>query len=137
MEILIDNKKYKINNNEYAKIVHNEYTNLKLHYDLALHERLIGLIAKCNHVFLSEKPDFVSFNTECGGFIPINLSNVFQHVCLVDTEEEHKNNIIENIKRQNVQNVYFHSSINMNQIIYSDNLDKTLLSSLHQSNICA
>lgn len=121
MEILIDNKKYRINDNEYTKIVHNEYTNLKLHNDVGFHERIISLIKKCTEIYSFEKPDFISFNTKHGGFIPINLTNDFEHICLVDTEQTHKNNIIENIKTQNIQNIDFHnSSANINKIIYSE-----------------
>ena len=90
MEILINNTKYKINDNEYTKFEHNYYTNLKLYNKLGIHERLIGLIKKCKEVFSLEKPDFFSFNTKYGGFISINLSNDFEHICLLDTEEEHK-----------------------------------------------
>jgi tetratricopeptide (TPR) repeat protein len=124
MEILIDNKKYKIHDNEYTKIKHQEYTNLKLYNELGIHERIIGLIKKCKEVFSVDKPDFLSFDTKYGGFIPINLSKDFEHVCLIDTEKEHENNIIENIKTQNIQNIDFHnSSITINKIIYSEHLN--------------
>ena len=124
MEILINNTKYKINDNEYTKFEHNYYTNLKLYNKLGIHERLIGLIKKCKEVFSLEKPDFFSFNTKYGGFISINLSNDFEHICLVDTEEEHKINIMENIKTQNIKNIDFHnSSITINKIIYSENVN--------------
>jgi predicted O-methyltransferase YrrM len=124
MEILIDNKKYKIHDNEYTKIKHEEYTNLKLYNELGIHERIIGLIKKCKEVFSLNKPDFLSFDTKYGGFIPINLSKDFEHVCLINTEKEHANNIIENIKTQNIQNIDFHnSSITINKIIYSEHLN--------------
>ena len=47
MEIIIEGKKYKINNNEYNKINHQEYTNLRLYNEIGIHERIIGLIQKC------------------------------------------------------------------------------------------
>jgi len=125
MEILIDNRKYKINNNEYHKINHVSYNNLKLYNELALHERIIGLIQKCKQVY-SVEPDFFCYNTKHGGFIPIKLSGVFQKICLLNTDGLHKYNIDENIRNQNINNIYFNNNnnnTNTNQIIYSDDLN--------------
>ena len=99
MEILIDNIKYKINNNEYQKIDHAVYNNLKLYSELAVHERIIGLIKKCKEAF-SLEPDFISYNTKYGGFIPIQLSRDFTKIYLLDTDDLDRYNIDENIKNQ-------------------------------------
>ena len=127
MEILIDNKKYKINDNEYKRIEHKEYNNLKLYNNLGLHERIIGFIKKCKEVY-SLDPDFISYNTKYGGFIPISLSNNFKHIFLLDTKNSHETNIHENIISHNINNIIFHfSSITSNRIIYSEKLDKQVI----------
>jgi hypothetical protein len=79
MEILINKKKYKVDKNEYNKIDHVSYNNLKLYNELAVHERIIALIQKCKQVYCFE-PDFISYNTKHGGFIPIKLSGNFTKI---------------------------------------------------------
>jgi hypothetical protein len=80
MEVIIDKKRYLVNDNEYKKINHSEYNNLKLYNDIEIHERLIGLIKKCKQVFLNGESSFISFDTTHGGFIPINLSYDFDNI---------------------------------------------------------
>jgi tetratricopeptide (TPR) repeat protein len=134
MEILIDNKKYKINNNEYKKIEHKNYNNLKLYDELGVHDRIIGFIQKCKKVY-SLEPDFISYNTRYGGFIPINLTRDFSKICLLDTNSLHRYNIDENIKRQNINNIYFYlNSISNNRIIYSEELNQNTYDFVKQKN---
>jgi tetratricopeptide (TPR) repeat protein len=135
MEILIDNKQYKINTNEYEKIEHPTYNNLKLYNELSVHERVIGLIKKCKEIYCIE-PDFISYNTGYGGFIPINLSRDFNKILLIDTKDSHRYNIDENIKKQNINNIYLtnHYNLNSNNIIYSDNLDENIVEFLKKKN---
>jgi hypothetical protein len=135
MEILIDNKKYKINENEYNKIQHKEYNNLRLYDTIGLHERIIGFIKKCKDLYCLQ-PEFISYDTKYGGFIPINLSNIFNHICLVDTKNTHETNIHENIKNQHINNIDFHDDgINMNKIIYSEEVNNIIERYLTQQSI--
>lgn len=135
MEILIENTKYKINTNEYEKIKHKKYNNLKLYNEIGVHERIIGFIKKCKDVY-SEDPDFISYNTRYGGFIPIQLSCSFKNIALLDTDTLHSCNIDENIRKQNINNIYFHNnSTNSNKIIYSDDLAENISDFFYQKNI--
>ena len=135
MEILINNKKYKVNDNEYIKNQHNEYTNLRLYHDLGIHERIIGLIKKCKEVFTFGETDFISLNTKYGGFIPINLSNNFNKIYLLNTNDLNSNNINENIIRHNIDNTHFHlNSISDNCIIYSENQHECGIDIMKQKN---
>ncbi len=119
MEVCIHNKKYKVNENEYTKIKHPEYTNLKLYNDLGLHERIIGLIKKCKEVYDSEQ-DFISFDSTYGGFIPINVSKYFKSIYLLNTTQQNHKNIIEN--QGDLSNLYESYSSNCrNIVIYSEN----------------
>lgn len=108
--ILIDNKQYKINNDEYKKLNHSEYSNLKLYDDIGLHERLISLIKKFKNVFFNcdkncdKKINLIYFNVTHGGFIPINLSYCFDTIYLINTLENHLTNVIEN--KKNINNIH-------------------------------
>ncbi len=124
MEVCINKKKYKVNENEYTRLYHKEFTNLRLYNDIGIHERIIGLIKKCTEVYSLEKPDFISFDTKHGGFMPINLSNDFNQIYLINTQIDDENNIIQNIQNHNIKNIDFNnSSTSINKIIYSENLN--------------
>lgn len=123
MELCINKKKYRVNQNEYTILHHKEFTNLRLYNEIGVHERIIALIKKCIEVYSLEKPDFISFSTKYGGFIPLNLVNDFNQICLINTQSDHENNIIENIKNHNIKNIDFNNSTtSINKIIYSENL---------------
>lgn len=110
MIITIDSLKYKVKDNEYDKINHIKYNNLKLYKELGEHERLIGFIKKCQEInTLRGSFNFFSFKTTHGGFIPINLynSNVFNKVYIIDTENTDLENINYNILNHNIQNINF------------------------------
>jgi hypothetical protein len=134
MEILINNQKYKLNENEYTKIHHDEYHNLRLYSEVGLHERIIGLIKKCKQVYCFE-PDFISYNTKHGGFIPIQLSGNFTKIYLLDTDDLDRYNIDKNIKNQYINNIYFYNnSTCANQILYSDELNNYVTGFAEQKN---
>ena len=136
MEVQINGNLYRICENEYTKIIHNEYNNLKLFNDINIHERIIGLIQKCIEVYSLQKPDFISFNTRYGGFIPINLSKDFNQIYLLKTEEQHIDNINNNIETQNIKNISFDNSninANINKIIYSENINQDVIEMLNMN----
>ena len=135
MEIIIEGKKYKINNNEYNKINHQEYTNLRLYNEIGIHERIIGLIQKCIEVYIHEKPNFISFNTTHGGFIQINLSNFFDKIIIVNTKKEQLNNINYNIEKHKINNIINEVINKNNNIIYSENIDEQVEYYLNNDNI--
>ena len=135
MEIIIEGKKYKVNNNEYNKINHQEYTNLRLYNEIGIHERIIGFIKKCIEVYIHEKPNFISFNTTHGGFIQINLSNFFDKIIIVNTKEEHLNNINYNIEKHKINNIINEVINKNNNIIYSENIDEEVEYYLNNDNI--
>jgi hypothetical protein len=134
MELIIKNHNYKINNDEYSKIDHESYNNLRLYDKIGLHERIIGLIKKCKEVYSSE-PVFISFDTKYGGFIPINISNNFENIYLLDTKDSHEINIRENIKKQHIDNILFQlCNTTTNKIIYSEQLNELTIDLLKQRN---
>ena len=74
MKLLINYVNYHVNDNEFTKILHQEYNHLKLYNDLGIFERIIGLIKKFKECF-NTPVNFISYDTTHGGFIPINLIN--------------------------------------------------------------
>ena len=96
MSISIEKIKYHVNHNEFTKIEHTEYLNLKLYNELGLFERLIGLIKRLKECY-EDNVSFISYETTHGGFIPINLINQFISIYLFPYSDEHINNIKNNI----------------------------------------
>jgi len=136
MEVLINRNIYRINNDEYVKLLHKEYNNLHLYKDLNIHDRIIGLIIKCKEVFSIGDTDFLSFDTKYGGFIPLNLTNNFNHIYLINTSSHHKNNIDINIENLKIKNINFlNSSMSTNNIIYSEDLNIDLMYLNQKNNI--
>jgi predicted O-methyltransferase YrrM/tetratricopeptide (TPR) repeat protein len=97
--VLIDNKSYRVNAGEYENIIHDTYNNLKMHGELALHERLIGLIRKCATIPEIGRFRFFSFNTSHGGFMPIKVAedNNIHEVYIIETNDAHLQNITDNV----------------------------------------
>jgi len=135
MEIIIEGEKYKVNDNEYNKINHKEYTNLRLYNELGVHERIIGFIKKCIEVYIHEKPHFISFDTTHGGFIQINLSNFFDKIIIVNTKKEHLDNINYNIEKHKINNIINDIINKNNNIIYSENIYERVEYYLKNDNI--
>ena len=73
-DVEIYGKTYKVFYNEFNKINHTEYSNLKLYNEIGIFERIIGLIKKIKECF-DEEVKFISYDTTHGGFIPINLQS--------------------------------------------------------------
>lgn len=96
--VKIDGIEYMVRPDEYLPYTHPEYNFLKLHHDLGLHERLIGLIERIRDCFgVEEAVGLVSFDTRFGGFIPIRLGDSYSEVFLVNTPPGHQMDIISNM----------------------------------------
>ena len=136
--VFIDNNFYKVNDDEFNKIHHKEFINLKLISDLNNYERIIGLIRKCASINVNISSEYISsenqfnfrffsFNTSHGGFIPINLIPYFNNIYVLNTKEQHIQNIIENnnhFKNDKIKFTFLESDKhNFIDIIYIENLD--------------
>jgi 16S rRNA G966 N2-methylase RsmD len=98
----INKRKYHVNDNEFKKNIIPEYNNLHVLDDVGLYERLLSLfieIKKCNIKNLQ------FFFTSHGGFLPIECSNYFENIMLLNTDIEHHENIDKNLKLYNINNV--------------------------------
>jgi len=103
--MLINGKNYEVCDDEYTKLSHQQFTNLRLHNDVTIHERIIGFIKKLNQLsFIKNR--LVSVKTTHGGFIPINLSGFFDKIHFFNTYNKHLQNIETNILKHNIKNVF-------------------------------
>jgi len=100
----ISKKNYYVNGNEFNVVTHALYNNLKILYNVGEFERIISLITELSKMNLTE---CICYNSTHGGFIPINCSNSFQTVYILDTKIENREKIEQNIKTQNIQNIKF------------------------------
>ena len=115
MIINIEKLNYYIKTDEFNKINHPEYTNLKLYNDIGIFERIIGLINKIKECF-DEDVKFISYDTTHGGFIPINLTTEFTTIYICQYDAQHIINI-----KNNINNLIFNKNKNKLLICDSDN----------------
>lgn len=104
MFVKIELKDYEVNKDEFNFIVYEKYENLKILKNLGLFERLISLFGELKFNDLIKKIYF--FNTTHGGFIPIECAKMFDMVYLLNTTNEHKQNITNNISLHKLENIY-------------------------------
>jgi len=129
--MFINKKYYEVNDYEYKKINHLEFTNLKLHNELDIHERIIGFIQKLKELYFS-KNKLISVNTSHGAFMPINLSNHFDKIYLVNTNNSHAQNIETNISKHKIKN-FFDYNRAINNALLPDELN--IILNLNNDNI--
>jgi hypothetical protein len=102
MIVKINKNTYHVNDNEFNKIVIQEYCNLKILNDVGFFERLTSLFFELKNCNIT---NLLCFNTTHGGFLPINCSSFFDSITLINTSLEQKININNNIKNHNIQNI--------------------------------
>jgi TPR repeat protein len=121
MNIELDKKIYKINKNEFSLIVHNEYSNLIIRENFATYERIISLLKDLSS--LSKRCIF--FSQSHGGVIPINVASNYDKIYLLNNVESQINNLRENIKNHNIQNVDWEFDLKNENENENDNLNKS------------
>jgi FkbM family methyltransferase len=120
--VTIENKKYIVNEDEFCRVEHKEYNNLRILDKVGELERIISLICeiKCIHEdikgLLIEKSDY-------GGFVPINCASSFEKVSIMDYTENAKKNV-ENHKINNIFS--FSLDNNVCNLLYLNDKDTSL-----------
>jgi hypothetical protein len=113
---------YNVNSNEFEKYNHTQFTNLNLKKRVSQFERIISLINECSGLNLKT---LIIYDTQFGGFIPINCSQYFVNIFLLETENIHKNNIMANIQKSKLNNIKlvdnFENYNNSDSFIFSNN----------------
>ena len=123
-DIFINKKIYRVNNDEYKKVNHEQYSNLNILDQLGFHERQISFLKEITNIYevkVSLKINKISH----GGFIPIKCSEYFDKIYIND-DHKHQKNILYNIKEHlKGKNIFYHSFINDGRDLYEINFDKT------------
>lgn len=132
MLININKKDYRVNDNEFVIIPHEQYNHLIIRENVGLFERIISLITELSKS-LNVK-NVVFFEPTHGGFIPINCASEIENICVIGSNNENDNNIKENIMLHKIENIFFSNNQPLqqfdNEIIYSEkfeNINKTYI----------
>jgi predicted O-methyltransferase YrrM len=121
-EISINKEKFKVNPEEYKKIVHNEYNNLNILDQLGFHERQISLLKELSKLY-ENKVNIKLNNVSHGGFIPIKISPFYQNV-YINNNPIHSDNIFNNIVNHlKNKNIYYSNYICDKQDLYEINFN--------------
>ena len=104
MLIKIDGQEYQVNDDEFLKIPHDEFTNLNIRNSVGNFERLISLINELNCLKID---NLIIYNSTHGGFIPIQCSKNYQNIFAIETTMAHIDNFSSNINKFNLKNIVF------------------------------
>jgi predicted O-methyltransferase YrrM len=135
MKVVIENKEYQVEKNEFSKLFIEKYCNLNMFYDLGEFERLIGLITDLSKDL--DIPNVLHINPTHGSFIPINCSSTIQNNTIAflkdsqspsqnkpyktynetynDRINEHIHNTKTNINHLNIKNITVIEPTNKNE----------------------
>lgn len=131
MLVKVNREEYYVNEYEFIKVQHNEFTSLNILSNLGKLERLTSLI---NELSCLKIENMIIYNTTHGGFIPINCSNTYKNIFALKTSFSDNENILLNIKKfkkkyffikEDITNIENIKNISDNLIIFSEN-DKLL-----------
>ena len=122
MLVKINKHDYKVNDNEFIKIPHDTFNNLIIRNDVGKLERIISLI---NELCSLKIDNLIIYNTEHGGFIPINCSQNYKNIYLLETNTNHIDNILSNLNTFKINNITLKKYIENieNLLIFSENTD--------------
>jgi hypothetical protein len=121
--VIINKFEYKVERDEFNRIIHSEFNNLHILENLGLYEILISLIRELKLIYYTT-PDISFYNVTHGGFIPINCADIFENVFIINSDKEHIQNIITNIRLKSVRNISIIEDIFLTDVIFIDNLSK-------------
>jgi predicted O-methyltransferase YrrM len=126
MLIKVTGKEYEVNKNEFEHQPHERYSNLLIRKDIGLIERIVSLI---NELSCLSVKNLIIYNTNKGGYLPINCSTYYENITLIETNMSHIDNVLSNINNFNVKNItilkYLYNIENIdnsNIFIFSDNV---------------
>ena len=124
--ISINKQFFKVYENEYNIVKHEQYNNLIILEDLNVHERIISLINELSLIF-KQKNNILFSDISNGGFIPIKCSENFNKVYIVNSDK-HKENIIYNSNAYKIDNIIFECNLDvgiayLNDDIFFDNVN--------------
>jgi hypothetical protein len=126
MLVKLNGSEYQVNNDEFQQIKHETYSNLIIRNDLSILERISSFINELSLCFDIKK--LIMYNTRFGGFLPISCSTEYKNIFLIDTKQDHNDNILFNINKHKIENItivsYLYNIANhdlSNVFVFSDN----------------
>lgn len=108
MIVQLNKKEYHVNENEFNLIEHKEYFNLSIRDDLSFCEKIASLLTE---IFEMGVDTLLYCNPTHGGFIPIQVSTYFKNIFLTNIDNIHNENIVKNIEKLKIKNIYQDFSI--------------------------
>jgi hypothetical protein len=125
MLVKLNGKEYQVNNNEFEHQPHETYSNLLIRKDIGYLERVISLISELSSLSIES---LIIYNTDKGGYLPINCSKYYENINLIETNVSHIDNITSNVSKFNIKNMnivkYLYNIENVansNVFIFSEN----------------
>jgi len=119
MLIKLTDKEYQVNNNEFEHQPHEKYSNLLIRKDIGLIERIVALINELSSLSLN---NLIIYDTNKGGYLPINCSTYYENITLIETNKSHIENVISNINKFNVKNINILKYLYNIENIYNSNV---------------
>ena len=121
MFVEINKKTYKVNNDEFILVPHDEYNNLIIRDKVGYYERVASLLD--NLRFGDDSMNLLIQSPTHGGFLPMECSRHFSQVYLLgqDTDEVQKTNTNENIASHNISNISWIDDTEQNYIYFCEN----------------
>ena len=138
MIITINKNDYNVNESEFNKIPHKDFGNLKIYSNVGVFERIASLLSELSLAL--NISNVVFYDQTHGGFIPINCSPKIPNIYIVGKDDDHYQNIKDNIalhKSTNIQlstSFILESNLNNNLIVYSEkfeNIDKEIITNFN------
>ena len=122
MFVNINKKGYHVNSNEFIWNCIEEFLPMVIHDDVGQMERFCSLLGE---LAFKNIQSCIFYNPTHGGFMPINISDKYENVYVLNIVEEHYNNIHANITDHNILNVKWEMKLEMtneigNSVVYSE-----------------
>jgi predicted O-methyltransferase YrrM/tetratricopeptide (TPR) repeat protein len=102
-DVSVNNELFRVNPTEFTKVVNSEYNTLNILEGLGELERLQSLIKDLSSLIGSEKT-IGFYGTSHGGYLPIQLSKIFDKVYVCDYSGKHVENVSYNITKLTLSN---------------------------------
>ncbi len=136
MLVELNRKKYEVEENEFTPYIDETFFNLKLHKDLSECEILSGLISDLGEMDNMKTNLFINYGYRYGGFIPLNVRNIFNISCM-NYNMEQRSTFMKNILYYDSNNTknkkQFSFELNKNTNVSGDNRDQSRLT--HETRI--
>lgn len=104
---LINDKFFRVNPEEFARVPHSEYNNLEILHLLGFYERTSGLLRDLISIFPTPDVPLVCQGVCMGGWLPITLSPEFDKIYMLENNMGQRANINHNLSTHSVKNIYW------------------------------